>query len=205
MADVTLNAHSAPSNESAVGNSEVSESVRALDWVRCVHINAESVQCDKFFRVTPSCQHFCSFHDPKKPSDLVETDAKTRYIDIMNLTREECYKMDYDALECHIAHLHDQLEVLRTKLFTSEAVRGEKLEKMDEGERQKRRRVRVVLNSALPKDKPGASSGGDTAKATAINDIIKTHKKSAAEALAIYNLTKSNKISVEQAIMLLED
>lgn len=197
-----------PRQSSDVGTQDDNESVRALDWMRCTHIDPTGQQCDKWIRVTPSERHLCAAHNPAAKRQVDEMDSKARYIDLVNTARKRCADMSYDDLDLHISGLMDEMECLKAKLFTAKAVQSEKLEAMDDAERQKRRRVKVVLSSPIPKEQGGASSKRDepdTEKQQTINSIIKDHKKSAAEAAAIYGLMKKNKLSVTQAIMLLED
>jgi hypothetical protein len=201
---IPLNTEAPQTATAVVGSAEQCEAVRALDWTRCVHISPTGEQCDAFIKITPSTQQLCPAHNPSNRARVSEDDQKKKYLDLVNSTRKMCYEMSYDELEAHLVDLNLELEALKAKLFTANAVKGEKLNAMDEKTRNARRQVKVVLSSPTKVTDAKKSASADE-KATVLNQICREHKKTPAEATLIYDLMKKNKLTVKQAVMLMED
>jgi len=179
-----------------------------LDWIRCVNMNEVGEQCDKYVRVTPAQHRLCQAHSPSRIVDTIS--AKVRYIDLVNKSRTLCTGMSFDALQVHIAHLEDTLEVVKAQWFTARACSSEKMGDMDETTRQARRAMQVQLVSPLKETGLGnkakaASTETATEKTRILKTLTQEHKKPASEAMAIYNLMVKNKLTMAQALIIWED
>lgn len=119
-----------------------------MSWQRrCIYINETGLQCETWFPFDESqmSERLCPAHrELITPSRAANNDViKEKYIDQVNAVRAQVYQMSFDEIDAHIASLEKELEKVKTSLFTTRAVKNEKLEQLSEEERKKLRAIKV--------------------------------------------------------------
>lgn len=146
------------------------------DYTRCAHIDgATGVQCETWFKRVDG-ESFCTFHVGSLNARIaaVNGDVKPAFLEFQNEQRSLCHLMTLDQLDEHVEKLTLILEAERTKLLTARAVRAERIETLDEGER-KERRARTLTRHVLQSQNDQSKKEKLNVKVDPIEFMMKKH------------------------------
>jgi len=128
------------------------------EFFRCNYIDDSGMQCD-----TWSESKICVNHTGIiSPRTSAVPGLKEPYMEVVNAERALVYKMSLEEIDAHIAGIDKIIELERTKLLTSRAVRSEKIDKLSDEERAVRRAT--TASRAVSAEK----RAGKSPKATSI-------------------------------------
>lgn len=131
-------------------------------FTRCRYVSDDGLECEKWFQPTPEMNsgkdpRFCELHRGiVSPSTITTTDnTKSQYIEVRNQEVALVVDMTLEQIDAHIAGLEKQLELLKTRVISSRAVRADKIEKLTDEERAARKKIHVERPAT--NDKPKAA------------------------------------------------
>lgn len=158
-----------------------------MSWQRrCTYIDESGLQCETWFSFdeTQTDQRLCQAHSELiTPSRAAQdTEIKVQYIDLVNSKRVEVYKMSFDEIDAHVLSLEKELEQVKIALYTTRAVKREKLEQLSEEERKQLRAIKV--EKSVTSDKVKVPS----IKADPVAHLMKKHNLTEAQAKALLGI-----------------
>lgn len=147
-------------------------------YLRCTYVPDGGIQCDNWVKVEVETDSLtkCPLH-LNHISPLLKQENKQTYIDIRNDAAKLCHDMSLDELELHIAGLELVIEQERAKLMSARSVKGDKLDKLSEEEREVRRKIKTER-----KEKPETTKRV-TIKSDPIKFFMQTYNISEIEAM----------------------
>lgn len=124
-------------------------------YLRCEYMGPETgLQCEIWFeareRKYSESGEMLPMFCPEHEKGVTTQNGREKYIELVNIQREYCNRMDLDALDAHIAKIEAVIEDQKRDLLTARAVKQDKLQNLSEAERIERLKYKVK-KSETPK------------------------------------------------------